>query len=101
MLQEFNQMWTELQEKLVYGILDHPTVQSVDSLYHWNLVVCEDVPAGGDPQPLEPVSVFHYIADSTSLLSHHTDVHSPQLKDWMSLMMMRASTQPLKNWMNQ
>ena len=52
-------MWTELLEELVYGILDQPTIQSVHSLYHWNLVVCEDVPAGCDPQPLEQVSVLH------------------------------------------
>ena len=50
MLQEFQEMWTKLLEELVYCILDQPTVQSVHSLYHWNLVVCEDIPAGFNSQ---------------------------------------------------
>ena len=57
MLRTFQEMWAELLEELVYGILDHPTIESVHSLNHWNLVVCEDVPARCDPQkPLELVS---------------------------------------------
>ena len=49
MLQTFHEMWTELLEELVY-VLDYPTTESVHSLDHWNLVVCEDVPARCDPQ---------------------------------------------------
>ena len=57
MLQIFHQMWAELLEGLVYGILDHPTIESFHSLNHWNVVVCEDAPAGCAPQkPLELVS---------------------------------------------
>ena len=50
MLRTFQEMWAGLLEELVYGILDHPTVEKVYSLNHWNLVVCEDVPARCDPQ---------------------------------------------------
>ena len=50
MVQTFHEMWAELLVELVYGILDHPTTESVHSLDHWNLVVCEDVPARRDPQ---------------------------------------------------
>ena len=50
MLQTFHEMWAELLEELEHGILDHPTTESVHSLNHWNLVVCEDVPARCDPQ---------------------------------------------------
>ena len=57
MLQTFHEMWAELLEELVYGILDHPTIESVHSLNHWNLVVCEDIAVKSDPQkPLELVS---------------------------------------------
>ena len=52
MLQTFDQMWDEFLKELVYGILNHPTIESVYSVNHWNLVVCEDVPAGCDPQGL-------------------------------------------------
>ena len=50
MLQTFHEMWAELLEKLVNGILDHPIIESVHGLNHWNLVVCEDVPVRCDPQ---------------------------------------------------
>ena len=50
MVQTFHEMWAELLVVLVNGILDHPTIESVYSLDHWNLVVCEDVPVGWDPQ---------------------------------------------------
>ena len=50
MVQTFDEMWAELLEELVYRILDHPTIESVHSLDHWNLVVCEDVPTRCDPQ---------------------------------------------------
>ena len=50
-------MWAELLVELVYGVLDHPTIESVHSLNHWNLVVCEDPPVENDPQKqLELVS---------------------------------------------
>ena len=58
MLQEFCQMWTELLEELVNYILDQPTVQSAHSLNHLNLDICDDVPAGCDPQPLDQVSML-------------------------------------------
>ena len=47
MLQTFHEMWAELLEELVYGILDQP---AIDSDLSFNLVVCEDIPAGCDPQ---------------------------------------------------
>ena len=50
MLQTFHEMWAELLEELVYGILDQPTTESVHSLNHWSLVGCEDVPVETDPQ---------------------------------------------------
>ena len=51
-------MWAELLEELVYGVLDHPTTESIHSLDHWNLVVSEDVPARCDHQrTLELVSL--------------------------------------------
>ena len=57
MVQTFHEMWAELLEELVYGILDHPIIESVHSLNHWNLVMCEGIPARCDPQrTLELVS---------------------------------------------
>ena len=58
MLQTFHEMWAELLEELVYGILDHPTIESVHSLENWKLVVCENIPVESDPQKqLELVSL--------------------------------------------
>ena len=50
MVQTFQEMWADLLEELMYGILDYPAIESVHSLDHWNLVVCEDVPTRCDPQ---------------------------------------------------
>ena len=55
MLQTFHEMWTELLEELVYGILDNPKLENVHSVNHWNLVVSE----GCDSlKPLELVSIL-------------------------------------------
>ena len=57
-------MWAELLEELACGILVHPTPESVHSLNHWNLVVCEDLPARCDPQrTLELVSLSQTVKE--------------------------------------
>ena len=60
MLQTFHEMWAELMEELVYGILDHPILESVHglNLNQWKLIVCESVPAECDPKKAPvPVSL--------------------------------------------
>ena len=62
MLQTFHEMWVELLEELVYAILDHPTIESVHCVDHWNMVVL----AGCDPpKSLEMVSIFSKAINST------------------------------------
>ena len=46
MLQTFHEMWAELLEELMDGILDHPTIESVHSLDH-------------SPAPLSDDESFH------------------------------------------
>ena len=71
MLQTFHEMWAELLEELVYRILDHPTIESVHSLNHWNsnLVVYEEIPAGCDPQ-----NTLELVSDSKTKLQVQSDI---------------------------
>ena len=69
MLQTFHEMWAELLEELVYGILDHPTTESIYSFNYLNSVVSKDLPAGCDSQmPLELVSQLKCYNVNSSIL---------------------------------